>query len=120
MGDTRLDQHLTNQMRAASLLINEITRRREGRVQGKYPRAEPEGKHRVSFSGMHEGGVFQAHFVMFYLARHTWQGGVLERIERHLAFLRQRLLRCCLDLFVFQLANDDIKHYGSRFVLGVS
>jgi hypothetical protein len=66
---------------------------RSRRVHGKYPRERTRQGSIEPLLGMHEGLFFSSSFSHLLLGtpQHSWQGGVLERIERHLAFLWRQL-----------------------------
>jgi hypothetical protein len=68
---------------------------------------------------MHEG-FFPAHFFMFYFgtSQHSWQGGVLERIEASGFPAAGRAFFARLPGSFFLLANDDFQALRESLVLG--
>ncbi len=105
-GDVRLNPHLTNQTRAASLLANEIrggrTEGGEG-VHGQYPRRNQRGSIESHSLACMKGFLRLIFSCFYWHVTHSWQGGVLERIERHLAFLWQRL--CSVAWIFFSISE---------------
>jgi hypothetical protein len=66
------------------------TRREDGEGTWKYPRDQMGSIESHSLACM-KGFLGSYFHVFIWHVTHSWQGGVLERIERHLAFLRWRL-----------------------------